>query len=127
MGVVAVGQGQVQHVGIEIVIAAAAAMLRVNHVQVAGPPAERIAQVVQGPIRRAQPISAAAALGTDAAGIVPRAFDDPNRGQVLDAGNAFRGFGPVKSRSGHVSLRAVPGDSTAQEPSMPPTLSVMML
>jgi hypothetical protein len=113
VGVVAVGQGQVEHVRVEIVVAMGTAVLRVGYVQVAGSAAERIAQVVQGSLRRPQAIGAAAALKTGATWIVAGALDNPRSGKIFDAGDAFRGIGPVNPRSGHGSLRALPGKYNA--------------
>ena len=67
VGVVAVGNGQVQHVRVEVVVAMAAAVLRIAHEQIAGPAADRITQVVQRALGGAQAISAVTALGADAA------------------------------------------------------------
>ena len=60
------------------------------------------------PLRHPQ-LHGTAAPGTGATPVVPRAFDDAGRGQIFDAGDAFRGIRPVKPRSGHGNLRALPG------------------
>ena len=46
--VVAAGIGKVGHVGIEVLAAAGAIMLRVDQDDVAGPPCQGVAQVVEG-------------------------------------------------------------------------------
>ena len=49
--VVAAGVGEVGHVGVEILAARGAVMLRVDQDDIAGPPGERVTQVVK--LRRA--------------------------------------------------------------------------
>jgi len=65
--VVAIGHRQIQHVGVEVMIAVAAAMLRIADVQIAWPAAHRVAQIVQGPVGRPQTIRRLSALGAGAA------------------------------------------------------------
>jgi hypothetical protein len=47
VGVMTVGHRQIQHVGVEVMIAALAIVLGIRHVQVARPPMNRVAQLVQ--------------------------------------------------------------------------------
>src|ERR1035441_8744769 len=47
VGVVAVGHGQIQHVGVEVMIAAPAIVLGIGHVKITRPAANGIAQLMQ--------------------------------------------------------------------------------
>lgn len=71
MRVVTVGQGQVGHVGVKVMIAVRAAVLGVGEVQLAWPTAERVAQVVQLSGRGPQTIGAVPAPRAPAAREVP--------------------------------------------------------
>ena len=96
-----VGQGQVKQVGVEIASAGGTAMLRVGHIQLAGPPGHRIAQVVQNPMGCPKPIRPTSATGTGASPVIPRPLDDLGRGKILDASDAFGGIGNITSWSIH--------------------------
>jgi hypothetical protein len=71
VGVVAVGHGQIQHVGVEVVVAVPAIVLGIRHMQIAGPTPDSIAQFVQGALGGSQPASALITPRTTLAGIVP--------------------------------------------------------
>jgi hypothetical protein len=47
MGVMTVGHGQIQHVGVEVTIAMPAVVLGISDMQIAWPAADGIAQIVQ--------------------------------------------------------------------------------
>ena len=103
MRVMAVGQSQIGHVGVEVVIAVPTAVLRVGDVQLAGPAADRVAQIMQLAGRGPQSVGAARAAWTDSPGEVPRASNDAWSRQIFDAADAFRGVRQVRSRTGHGS------------------------
>jgi hypothetical protein len=46
VGVMTVGHGQIQHVGVEVMVAVPAIVLGIGHMQIAWPPADRVAQFV---------------------------------------------------------------------------------
>jgi hypothetical protein len=66
-----VGKGQIQHVGIEIVVATAAVMLGVRYVQIAWPAIDAVAEFVQCALIGSQSRGAAIALGAALTGIIP--------------------------------------------------------
>jgi hypothetical protein len=61
VGVMPVGHRQIQHVGIEVMIAALAIVLGIRHVQVARPPMNRVAQLMQFAMASPQARSSAVA------------------------------------------------------------------
>ena len=93
-----VGQGQVQHVGIEVAVTLAAVMLRADYLQLSRPPGHRVAQIVEHPMGRPKPIRPTSAPGTRASSIIARPSDDLRRGKILDA---FGGIGNIASRAIH--------------------------
>ena len=104
-GVVAGGHGQVEHVGVEVVVATRTAVLRVGDMQVTWPAGGGIAQIVQGSMSGSQTIGAAPALGADSAWEVAGSLDDPGFGKVFDASDSLGGVCNINSRSGHGILR----------------------
>ena len=68
MRVMAVGQSQIGHVGVEVVIAVPTAVLRVGDVQLAGPAADRVAQIMQLAGRGPQSVGAARSVDRFAGG-----------------------------------------------------------
>jgi hypothetical protein len=101
------GQGQIQHVGVEIVVATAAVMLGVSHVQIARSAIDAVAEIMQCALIGSQTRGAAVTLGTTPPGIVPRTFDDLRCGKVFDAKDAFRGIGKIDSGRHGGSLLAL--------------------
>jgi hypothetical protein len=101
MGVMGVGQGQIQHIGVEIVPTGRAVMLRVGDLQLSRPPGHRVAQIVQRPLGRPQPIGPVSAPGTRASAVIARPPDDLRRRKILDPLNAFGGVRHIASRSIH--------------------------
>ena len=96
-----VGQGQVEHVGVEIASAGGTAMLRIGHLKFSRPAGHRIAQIVQRPMGCPKPIRPASAPGTGASPVIPRPSNDLGRGKVFDASHAFGGVGNIASRAIH--------------------------
>jgi len=103
-GVVGVRQGQVQHIGVEIVSTGQTAMLRVDYLQLARPPGHRVAQIVEHPMGRPKPIRPVSASGARASWIIAGPSDDLRRGEILDTPDAFRGIGHIASRAIHDHL-----------------------
>jgi hypothetical protein len=71
VGIAAVGHGQIQHVGVEVMVAVPAIVLGIRHMQIAGPTPDSIAQLVQGAPGGSQPASALITQRTTLAWIVP--------------------------------------------------------
>jgi hypothetical protein len=101
VSVVALGQGEVIHVGIEIAVAVGTAMLGISNHNITGPAAERVSQVVQNSCDRTQPIGAAFTSRTSAASIVPATPDNLGLGQILNTGDSFSYISNILSRSSH--------------------------
>jgi hypothetical protein len=99
-GVVAAGSGQVGAVGVEVPAALRAEVLGVGQDEVAGPPGDEVAEVVEGPLEDPVTVGAVATSWARPPPIVAAAFTELGPGQVLDAGNALGGVGQVFSGSG---------------------------
>ena len=100
-GVVAAGRGQVGAVGVEVPAALRAEVLGVGQDQVAGPPGDEIAEVVEGALEDPVAVGAVAATRAGPPPEVAAAFAELGLGQVLDAGDALGGVGQIFSGSGH--------------------------
>jgi hypothetical protein len=98
VGVMPVGDGQVQHVGVEVMVTAFAVMLGISHVQITGPAANRVAQVMQRALVSPQPRGATVTPGTTAMRKVTRPFDDYRLGKFFSVSDAFGGVGQINSR-----------------------------
>jgi len=107
-----VGQGQIQHVGVEIVAAGRIVMLRVGDRQLARPSGHRVAQIVQRPLGRPQPVRPVSTPGAPASAIVARPPDDLRRGKIFNPLNAFGGVRHIAPRSihDHISKSLFLGD-----------------
>ena len=101
VSVVALGQGEVIHVGIEIAVTVGTAMLGISNHNVTGPAAEGVSQVVQKSCDRTQPIGAAFTSWTSAASIVPATPHNLGFGQILNTGDSFSYISNILSRSSH--------------------------
>ncbi|OHE39839.1 MAG: hypothetical protein A3K40_08155 [Syntrophobacterales bacterium RIFOXYC2_FULL_60_23] len=112
VGVMGVGQGQIQHVRVEIVPTSRAAMLRVGDRQLPRPAGHRVAQIVQRPLGRPQPIRPLSAPGAPASAIIARPPDDLRRGKILDPLDTFGGVRHIAPRSihDHISKSLFLGD-----------------
>ena len=75
VGVVALGQGQVRHVGVEVGVALGAVVLRVGELDVARPLKHQVAQVVQRPLDGPTAIATPTARRTWSPQIVATALD----------------------------------------------------
>ena len=80
-GVVAAGVGEVGHVGVEVLAAAGAIMLGVDQDDVAGPPGEGIAQVVEGAACQAVAVGAMAAARAGPPAVISALAGDLGLGQ----------------------------------------------
>jgi hypothetical protein len=101
VGVVALGQGHVRHVGVKVDVAFGAMMDGVRKMDVVRAARDQVPQVVQHPLRSAMPIGTVFALWTWLPSEIPTAFDDLRLGQVLHTSDALGGIGQVFSRSWH--------------------------
>ena len=70
MGVMAVGHGQIQHVGVEVMVAMLAIALGIGQVQIPRPAADGVAQIVQRTMGGSLPRGAAATQRAGPAEIV---------------------------------------------------------
>ena len=94
-GVVAAGVGEVGHVGVEVLAAARAVMLRVDQDDVARPPDEGVAQVVKGAAGEAVAVGAMAASRTGPPAVIAALAGDLGLGQIVDACGALGGVGAI--------------------------------
>jgi hypothetical protein len=109
-GGVTAGVGQVGPVGIEVPATAGARVLGGDQDEVAGPPGEGIAEVVEGP---SGPTIAVGAMATARAGappVISALAADLGLGQVLDAGDTLRAsahssLAPQRTSRGKLSLQ----------------------
>jgi hypothetical protein len=93
--VVTARRSQVGHVGIEILAAAEAIVLRVKHDQVAWPLGERVAEVVESAARQTIAIGTMAATGAETPAVVAAPEADVWLGQVVNASDPLGGIGSV--------------------------------
>jgi hypothetical protein len=101
VGIVALGQGHVRHVRVEVHVAFGAMMDGVRKMDFVRAARDQVPQVVQHPLRSAVPIGTVSALRARLPSKIPAAFDDLRLGQVLHAGDALGGIGQVFSWSRH--------------------------
>jgi hypothetical protein len=92
------GKSKVVHVGVEAGLAGRAAMSRVGDVQVAGTPAEGIAEVVQEACRATEPVGAAAASRTGPVAVIAAAPDPLRLGQVLNTRDPLGSIWDISAR-----------------------------
>jgi len=102
--IVALGQGQIIHVGIEVGAASGTMMLGVGDLDIPRPPADRVAQVVQATNDRANTIGACAAGGAAPASVVATPLADLGLRQILNTGNPFGCIAHVPSWPGHADI-----------------------
>src|SRR5664280_2912923 len=116
VGVMALGQGQVIHVGVETPPARGALMGGVGYVNVQGPAATVVAQVVQDAMRLAAATSLPAAVGTLPPSIIPASPFDSGWRQILHPRDPLGGIRNVVTRSVHdrFSRRSASGDNIGQ-------------
>jgi hypothetical protein len=128
-GVVGVGQGQIQHIGIEIVSTGRTVMLRIGYIQCSRPARHRVAQIVEYPMGRPKPVRPLSAPGTRASSIVAGSSDDLRRRKILDPPDAFGGIGHIASRAihDHISKRSFSREYRPSPASKARKLSVTML
>jgi hypothetical protein len=98
------GEGQIGRVGVEIMAAVRAVMLRIDEVDIAGTPGLQVAQETFG---APQSIGSSAATRASAPFIVAAADDDFGLGQVFDTSDALCHVGKVFTRSGHGNILQV--------------------
>jgi len=109
--VVALGQGQILHVGVELKATSEAMMLRIGELNILWSTGDGIAQIVQPPDHRAKSISASSALRASSPRIAPTALADLRLGQILNTSDSFGHITNVPSWPGH-------GDILHESPSI---------
>src|SRR5579864_4302954 len=101
MRVVSLGCSEVGHVGVEILAALAALVLRVGEMDFAWSTVDQIAEIVQLSAKKLVTTAAFAAAGARPMRKVTTAFDDFGLGQILRIRDAFRGIRQVFARTEH--------------------------
>src|SRR5918993_4739342 len=96
----AAGVGQGGRVGVEVPATAGAIVLGVDQDDVAGPPGEGIAQVVEGPSGQTITVGAMPAAGAGTPPVISALAADLGLGQVLDTGDTLGGVGSVLHGNG---------------------------
>jgi hypothetical protein len=99
--VVGSGQGVVGHVRVEVFATARATVLRVNEVNIARPPGNQIAHVVQDASGCSAAETGLVATRTRAMREIPCAMNDLGFGQIFGSRDAFRGIRRILSRARH--------------------------
>jgi hypothetical protein len=113
-GVMAAGVGQLGGVGVEVLAARAAIVLRAEQDEIAGPAGVGVAQVVEGTAGDPIPVGAVTAPRAGAAAIVAAPDADLGLGQILDAIDTEGGVGAIFAGSWHgvtPGRRGLPGDT----------------
>lgn len=100
-GIVTARVGQVGHVGVEVLVAGDAVMLRVDQEDIARSPCERVAQVVECATREAIAVGTVSAMRTRAPAVITALARELGFGQVADAGGALGGIGTIFARPWH--------------------------
>jgi hypothetical protein len=95
----AAGGGQVGGVGVEVLAALGAVVLRVSQDEIARPAGDEVAEVVEGPLEDPIAVSTMATTRARSSPEVAAPMTDLRLGQILDAGNALGGVGQVFSGS----------------------------
>jgi hypothetical protein len=95
------GEGHIRHVGVEIMVAVSAVMLRIGEVDIVGVLGDQVPQVVQKSLDAPQARGSRAAARTLAISIVAAADDGRGLRQVFDTRDALCHVGKVFTRSWH--------------------------
>jgi len=104
VGVAAPRQGQVQHVGVKILFAARAEMLRILDVDIDWPFRPRIPQIVKDSSHALVAVRTVGAVWAGSALVISTALKALGLGKIL---NTFNSFGPIRSifpRDGHLMI-----------------------
>ena len=131
MRVVTLGKRQIIHVGIEVSVAMATTMLRINNVQITWPTRYGIAQIMQRSLGGTQPRRTAPTRGTPAMFVIATTFDDSRLGQILHPRDPFGDISHIRSGQNHDDLLVVGcgflPNSSANTENIHDKMSVMML
>src|SRR5262249_38443472 len=100
-GVVGAGGGQGGAVGVEVLAALRAEVLRVGQEEVAGASRDEVTEVVERAPEDPVAVGAVAAAWAKPPAVVAATFTKSGLGQILDAGDALGGFGQIVSGPGH--------------------------
>jgi hypothetical protein len=95
------GQGQVRHLGVEILAAFGAMMDGIGEMNVVRTAGSQISHIMQHASRPTIPVGTVPTPRAGLSSEVSAALDDLRFGQVLDAGDAFGGIGQILPRSRH--------------------------
>src|SRR3990172_303064 len=120
MGVMALGESQVVHVRVEASPAGRALVLGVGQVNVQGPTAARIAQVVQDPSGCSKATSLLPAERTTTPPVIPAPLLDPGGRQLLHPRNSFRSIRDVVTPAGPDRSSPPPPPPAKNRPPNPP-------
>src|SRR5208282_1751713 len=101
MGVMRFGQGVIGHVGVEVLSAASAMMLRVDQVNVTRAASNQVSHVMQDTGVDAVPSATPVASGTGLIWVVTASANDPCFGQILWVGSPLGAVRQVFSGTGH--------------------------
>jgi hypothetical protein len=101
MRIVSLGSGEVGHVGVEILAALAAFVLRVGEMDFTRSAADKVAEVVQFSREKFLAAAAFATAWARPRGKISTAFNDFGFGQILRIGDAFRGIWQILARTEH--------------------------
>ena len=101
VGIVGLGPGQVRHVGVEVLTAVGAMMLRIAEMDLTWPPRDPVPQVAQQTGDHSVSGATLAATGTRSTFEIPAPFNDLRLGKILGVGDPFGGVGQILSRTRH--------------------------
>src|SRR5215472_4742105 len=111
-GVMAAGVSPVGHIGVEVLAAAGAVVLGIEHHDIARPPGEGVSQVVEGAATPPIAEGAVAAVRAGAPPVDPAPDADLGLGQILGTFDPHGGIGAIFARSWHGEApgrRVLPG------------------
>jgi hypothetical protein len=111
-GVMAAGVGQVGHAGVEVLAAAGAVVLGIEHHDVTRPPGEGITQIMEGPATDPITIGTVTAVRAGAPPVDPAPDANLGLGQILGTFDPHGGIGAILARSWHglaPGRRVLPG------------------
>jgi hypothetical protein len=98
MGVMPTRRGQVGGVGIEVLAAGRAVVLRIGEHDFARPPGDQVANIMQAPLEGAVPVGRPFAAWTGPVTVVPALLDVLGSGQVFDPLDPFGRVRPILAR-----------------------------
>ena len=116
VSVVALRQGKIVHVSVEVLVASATVVLGVGDVNIPRPIDRRIAEIMEGPRDGSDAIRAVLAVRAAAVFVVAAALDDSGFRQIFNAGYSLGDIRDVLTRASHdevlhdhIQIGSVPG------------------